>query len=234
MYQPSLTVCAKFFIPITKLSVLCNWLELKPICVFLLFQVRIYFYLIFVCLHVRCIGRGVHRVRSHPLPPQLKRSTLKGHVRLKNVNLCKKHQRWTIIFWFVTVPNVFFSDVDDLELCSCYWFICRNPIAIAFCNPRNYERTGLVHPSSPIRQCSNECFGQSVIKNLVNTVVFAQYMWLFHPNCNAVRKSTISISTRFAPANDCVLFALVKLALIICCVAFWEHSGVRFQSYFHF
>ena len=130
--------------------------------------------------------------------------------KLKNANLCKKHQRWTILFWFVTVPNVLFC-CYHLELCSCYWFICRNPLAIVFCNSRNYERTGFVHPNSPIRQSSNECFDQSIINNLPNTVVFAQYMWLFHPNSNAVGKSTVSISTRFVPVNDCVLFALVKL-----------------------
>ena len=27
---------------------------------------------------------------------------------------------------------------------------------------RNYERIGFIHQNSPIRQCSNECFGQSI------------------------------------------------------------------------
>ena len=37
---------------------------------------------------------------------------------------------------------------------------------------KNYKGTGFVHPNSPIRQCSNECCGQSIINNLTN-IIFA-------------------------------------------------------------
>ena len=37
-----------------------------------------------------------------------------------------------------------------------------------------------IHPNSPITQCSNACFWQSIVNNLPNTdCSFAQYMWLF-------------------------------------------------------
>ena len=48
-----------------------------------------------------------------------------------------------------------------------------------------------------------------------------------HPNNTAVRKSTAgSITTRFGPTYDCVLFVPCKIS--ICNIAFWEHLGVRF------
>ena len=57
-----------------------------------------------------------------------------------------------------------------------YWKYMRSEISFTIRHSRNYKRTGFVHPNSPIKQCSNECFRQSIINNLP----FAQY--LFFPS----------------------------------------------------
>ena len=41
------------------------------------------------------------------------------------------------------------------------------------------QRSGFVHPNSPVRQCSNECFGQTIITNFPNTNVFSNRCDLF-------------------------------------------------------
>ena len=57
----------------------------------------------------------------------------------------------------------------------------------------------------------HECFEQSIINNFTNTIVFVQYMWRFPIPINyAIEKSIVRITARFAPANDCVLFVLLK------------------------
>ena len=124
---------------------------------------------------------------------------------------------------------VFVPAVDHLELCSWIYlprptdsriWHSRNYWQSYLTGSRNYERTGFIHPNSPIRHCSNDCFWQSIIKNQfwTLTVVFAQYMWLSHPNNTAVRKSTctVSITSRFAPTNDSTVYCslLVKLAFV--------------------
>ena len=108
---------------------------------------------------------------------------------------------------------MFFSAVNHLELCS-YWLFCGDPLTVVFCHSRNCKRTGFIHPDSPIRKCSNECFGQSIINNLSNTVFFKDACDFSNPKNTAVKKSTVSISSRFARANDCVLFILVKVVFV--------------------
>ena len=39
-------------------------------------------------------------------------------------------------------------------------------------------------------------------------------MTFSRPKNNAITKTTVCITSRFAPANDCVLFVLVKLAFV--------------------
>ena len=57
-------------------------------------------------------------------------------------------------------------------------------------------------------------------------------MALSHPKINAIRKSIVCFTPRFAPANDCVLFVLVKLAF--CSIAFLDRLGGRFSTLFLF
>ena len=92
-------------------------------------------------------------------------------------------------------------------------------------------RKDLVHPSKQ----SNKAELQRVFLTIHHSKISFENRLLFlhntcdfsHPNNTAVRKSTAgSITTRFAPTDDCVLFAPCKIS--ICSIAFLEHLGVHF------
>ena len=121
---------------------------------------------------VRCVGRGGGCVGCDhtPLPTGRKGPPGKNLFGWK-MWTCEKNAKDEQFSSNLSLCPMFFSAVDHLELCSCYWFICRDPLTVAFCHSRNCKRIGLIHPNSPIRQCSNECFGQSIFYNLPNTVV---------------------------------------------------------------
>ena len=82
----------------------------------------------------------------------------------------------------------------------------------------DYESKGLVHPS---KQSNN-----AVLQRVLLTVHLKQssehrllfctiHVTFSHTNNTAVRKSAVSIATRLHPLlNNCVLFALVKLAFV--------------------
>ena len=40
-------------------------------------------------------------------------------------------------------------------------------------------------------------------------------MTFSHPKTYAIKKSIVRITARFAPANDCVLFVLLKLVFVV-------------------
>ena len=50
-----------------------------------------------------------------------------------------------------------------------------------------------------------------------------------HPKNNAIGKSIAHMTSRFASANDCVLFILVKLSFVL-----WDRLGGTFQFSFNF
>ena len=52
-----------------------------------------------------------------------------------------------------------------------------------------------------------------------------------HPKNDTVKKNIVFITLLFSPANDCVLFVLVKLFVAL---LFWTVLDGRFKSYFHF
>ena len=63
-----------------------------------------YFYWIFCTNTFRRVGRGVHRVRSHPPFPRTEKVRLEVTSSAENVNLWKKNRQR----WFFTVSNVLF------------------------------------------------------------------------------------------------------------------------------
>ena len=77
--------------------------------------------------------------------------------------------------------------------------------------PLQKLRTDWVFLPRRSQKAMHECFEQSIINNFTNTIVFVQYMWRFPIPINyAIEKFIVRITARFAPANDCVLFVLLK------------------------
>ena len=96
-------------------------------------------------------------------------------------------------------------------------------ISFAICNALATEKaanTGLMQIASPettkawvclpkrfLRQCPNECFGQSIISNLFQNAVALNNTWTFsHPKTNKIKKSIVCIISL-----GCVLLVFVKL-----------------------
>ena len=86
-------------------------------------------------------------------------------------------------------------------------------------SPLQKLRTGWVYlyPNDPRRQCAND---SSVLNNLLLTIFMALlflhkiHVTISHPINYAIKKSIVRITARFAPANDCVLFVLLKLVFV--------------------
>ena len=81
-------------------------------------------------------GGGVRRVRSHPPPPLTGRNSPPGKnlFRWKMWTCAWKNAKDEPFSSDLSLYPIVFSAVDHLELCSYYWFICRDPLTVVFDN----------------------------------------------------------------------------------------------------
>ena len=153
-------------------------------------------------------GWGVRSVRSHPPPPRAKKVRLEVTCSAENVNLWKKNVK------------------DDLSLYPVFVLLIYLP------RRTDYERIGSSIQTVQWRSAPTRIFDNpSLTIFRTPTVLFHNICDFSHTNNTAVRKSAVFISTRLHPLlNNCVLFALVKLAFVALLSGniLWFGSSVSF------